>query len=196
MLYRIDHNSKPRPQDTGKILVSKWTGNFLFSPVDSFAPRDVVPDAAHQSLEEVFSTGSTVFLLYEGAKTNNHGALLPTEELVRDIMVCYMKQKINVFVCNIRYSLDGYAHAANVYRSPVLHFLKLLLNTSMSVKANLSQLTEASLNLRTSFLPSLAALFVEDKTTSYMSRRSHKDFVDFLAFYRQTSRGDYSKQKE
>ena len=196
MLYRIDHNAKPRPQDTGKILVSKWTGSFLFSPVDRFAPRDVAPDAQHQSLEEVFATGGTVFLLYEGARTNNHGALLPTEELSREILLCYSKLKINVFVCNIRYALDGYAHPANVFRSSVGHFFRLLLNTSMSARVSLSQMTEATLNLRASFLPGLTALFVEDKTTSYMSRRSHRDFVDFLAFYRQTSQGDYSKQHE
>lgn len=164
--------------------------------MDRFAPRDVSPDSQHKSLEEVFSTGNSVFLLYEGARTNNHGALLPTEDLAREILLCYSKLKINVFVCNIRYALDGYAHPANVYRSSVGHFFRLLLNTTMSAKVSLSQLSEATLNLRASFLPGLIALFVEDKTTSYMSRRSHKDFVDFLAFYRQTSRGDYSKQDE
>ena len=196
MLYRLDHNSKPRPQDTGKILLSKWTGSFLFSSVDRFAPRDVAPDAHHQSLEEVFAAANTVFLLYEGARTNNHGALLPSDDLVRDILVCYSRQKINLFVCNIRYSTDGYTHAANVYRSPVAHFFQLLLNTTMTAKVTLSQMSEASMNLRTSFLPGVAALFVEDKTASYMARRSHKDFVDFLAFYRQTRQGDYSKEKE
>jgi hypothetical protein len=196
----LDVSSRLKPNNIGRTLVSKDTEGHLFKDLKSFGPKEIASEekGKHNTLEEEFATPGTRFVFYECARTNNHAVLAPSEEFLNDLMVAYMRQKVNVFICDIRFGLGNVVHPSNTIQSPILHLFGLLANLSMSVSLNVHRLSETSLNMRSSIMPGIEKCFVDDNTVRYMAKRGYRDYIDFLNYFSQTSTTlDYtSTQKE
>ena len=106
-----------------------------------------------------------------------------------------MKHKICVFGCCIRYSLGSATHPSNVFGNSVLHILRVMMNGGVGARVRLERLQESSLTLRTSILPGIESIFVDDRAASYMAKVTYKDFLGFLECYRGTVNRDFSKDK-
>lgn len=197
-IFRIDLSSRLRPASIGRTLVSKDTLSYFNRSLKDYAPKEVVSEekGKHNTLEEEFSTNGTRFVFFESARTNNHAVLAPSEEFLNDLMVAYMRQKINVYVVDIRFGLGNVRHPSNTTQNSFLHLIGLLANLSMSAVLTVQKLSEASLNMRSSILPGIEKCFVNDKTVRYMAKRGYRDYLDFLDYYSQTkSNLDYTKDK-
>lgn len=195
-LWRVDMNSKVRSGAPGRILVSRMSGLGIFSSLTSFLPNEIASESdKYLTIEQALNQHKTVFLFYEGARSNNHSTLLPTDDLVTDLMSAYLKQKVAVYTCRITYTLGNVAYPANTTNSPLGHFLSLLLNPSMSAIVKVDRLPDSALTLRSSILPGLEKLLVPDKVSAYLARRQHKDYKEFLEYFAQTKVDDYTKDK-
>ena len=191
-------SSRLRPNSIGRTLVSKDTLSYFNRSLKDYAPKEIVSEekGKHNTLEEEFSTNGTRFVFFECARTNNHAVLAPTEEFLNDLMVVYMRQKVNVFVVDIRFGLGNVRHPSNTTQNAFVHLIGLLANLSMSVVLTVHKLSEASLNMRSSILPGIEKCFVDDKTVRYMAKRNYRDYSDFLDYYSQTKTNlDYTKDK-
>ena len=189
IILKIDVSSRLKPNQIGRTLVSRDERSYFFRPLNQFAPKEIASEekGKHNTLEEEFSTTGTKFIFFESARTNNHAVLAPSEEFLNDLMVAYMRQKINVYVVDIRFGLGNVCHPSNTSQNPILHLVRMLANLSMSVEANVHRLSETTLNMRSSILPGIEKCYVEDKTVRYMAKRGYRDYIEFLSYYSQTS---------
>lgn len=189
IILKIDVSSRLKPNNIGRTLVSRDNRSYFFRPLNQFSPKEIASEekGKHNTLEEEFTSPGTKFIFFESARTNNHAVLAPSDEFLNDLMVAYMRQKINVYIVDIRFGLGNFCHPSNTTQNPILHLIGMLANTSMSVVVNVHKLTEATLNMRSSILPGIEKFFVEDKTVRYMAKRGYKDYIEFLSYYSQTS---------
>ena len=157
--------------------------------MSEFAPKEIVSEekGKHNTIEEEFNSPGTKFVFFECARTNNHAVLAPTEEFLNDLMAAYIRQKINVYIVDLRYDLGNVAHPSNTHNSPLVHVIKLLANIWMGVTAHVQKLPDSCLNMRVSILPGIEKCFVDDKTVRYMTKRSYRDYLEFLSYFSQTS---------
>lgn len=199
IILKIDVSSRLKPNNIGRTLVSRDNRSYFFRPLNQFAPKEIASEekGKHNTLEEEFTSSGTKFIFFESARTNNHAVLAPSEEFLNDLMVAYMRQKINVYIVDFRFGLGNVCHPSNTSQNPIVHLVGMLANLSMSVVANVHKLSETTLNMRSSILPGIERCFVDDKTVRYMAKRGYKDYIEFLSYYSQTSATlDYTADKD
>lgn len=174
----------------------------LFEDSKDRVPREITHEVgAAETIEETVgvdaekSSKTVKGIYFEGAKTNNHGILAPTEEFQTDLMIAFMRHRMPIYTAKIHYSKSAYYHAASSTASGILHILQSMMNLSNSAHLKISQLPESATTLRTSLLPAIEQSFTADGSSYLAKKLTAKDFSEFLNYLKATKGGDYTKDK-
>ena len=134
-------------------------------------------------------------IFFEGARTNNHGIIPPTEEFLTDLMIAYMRHKMPIYAVKISYSKSVYYHASSSSASGVIHILRSMMNLSNSAHVKAVILPETATTLRSSLLPAIEQAYTSDGLSYVAKKLSSKDYAAFLDYLTLTKKGDYAKDK-
>lgn len=195
-VYRFDINSSVRPGLPGRLLVSQIELGFFFKSLDWLIPKEISTVTSKQkTIAEHFANNTHLYLMYEGLKTNNHGVLSLSEDLVSEIQVLNSKEKLSVTVATIDYSnKGGVVHPSNTVSPVLLHLFKSLLTPAASVKVHISKMSASSLTLKSSIIPQFNIL-ISKHGGKYSIRKASSEYRQFLTYWQQTQKSGYDKDK-
>lgn len=202
-LYRVDTNKLVKSSTPGRTLLSKCKDLLLFEAPKDLVPREIPHEiGAAEFIEETVSMdvekGSNKKIkgiYFEGARTNNHGILAPTEEFLTDLIIAHMRHRMPIYTTKIHYSKTCFYSAASSTASGLSHILKSMMNLSNSAHLKIAALPESATTLRSSLLPAIDSSFSADGSSYLAKKLTAKDFSNFLDYLQMTRVDDYTKDK-
>jgi hypothetical protein len=201
--YRVDFNKVLKSGMPGRILLTECRDSLLFESPKDRVPKEIshIPEIT-ETIEETVgselenpSKKKIKAIYFEGARTNNHGILAPTDEFLTDLMIAYMRHRVPIYTVRIHYSKSANYHAASSTASGLSHILFSMLNLTNSAHVKIAALPESATTLRSSLLPAIEQSFTADGSAYLAKRLTAKEYGDFLDYLKATSVDDYAKNK-
>jgi hypothetical protein len=102
----VDFNSRVREGMPGRVLLSPVNSSKLMLDKRYIIPKTIESTDDHICVTEIGSEGKTgnFFILYQGARTNGHSVIAPSNDLLDNIAFVRTKQKVAIKTFNIQYS--------------------------------------------------------------------------------------------
>lgn len=202
-IYRIDSNNKVAKGSPGRILLSRIESSGLFSSGKELVPKEIPhADGKSELIEEVVrvekekgQSARPIGIYFEGARTNGHGIVAPTDEFVIDLMIANMRYKMPISTVRIKYNLDSVVCPASSTRKGIFFIIGCMMNLYNSAELKISRLPESATTLRSSLLPAIEASFTSDQSAYVAKKLSFADYSKFIDYVELTKDGDYAKDK-
>lgn len=145
---RFDFKQGTRPGIANRVVLSEVNEKDLALDLNYILPKSVTVSEDQLSLSEIYIGGhkGPDFLLFEGARANNHGILSPDNDVVGDIAYMVNKSKGDLYTMHIQYTdISGVVHPSITSGSYFVHMIKLLLNSKGNVKVVMNRIPDSSL---------------------------------------------------
>lgn len=145
--------------------------------------------------KEKGETSQPIGIYFEGARTNSHGVIAPTDEFITDLMIANMRYKMPISTVRIKYNLNSVVCPATSTGKGVIFILGCMMNLFNTAEVKVIRLSESATTLRSSLLPAMEQAFTSDKSGYLAKKLSHSDYSKFIDYVDLTKNGDYAKDK-
>lgn len=202
-MFRVDLNKGLRNGSPGRILLSLCKSSLLFqSPKERVPKQNVHEQNKSETIEETVGSDKEKGIVprpkgiwFEGARTNGHGILSPTDEFSIDLFIASMRHKMPIHTVKIHYNLDTVVLPNSSTNSGILHIVGCMMNLRNTATIVINRLPESGTTLRSSLLPAIEASFTRDQISYVAKRLNYNDYSQFIDYADFTKDGDYAKDK-